>query len=308
MLSKLFGSKSKRNDESPPLAAGLKESIVSYLGVKSLPIMPKVAQQAFQLATSPNAEPEDYIAVVERDEGLSARVIKIANSVYYSRGTESKTISDAVTVIGVTELQCLMNATALSNFFPSRHALRATFWAHDVAVAITARLLAQTIRPNQADMAFLGGLMHDIGKLFMLQQHTANYEKVVAHGFEEGLETINGETLEYPFDHTQVGHLIAEKWHFTPELTACISRHHKPWNEIPKDSVVALVKTANILVHTLALGAGREANQARRIYEPMLPEAWEHLGIAESLRAEILKRAASTFEQEHSLYESWSNG
>jgi len=308
MLSKLFGRRSKQNEDHPPLADGVKQSIVSYLGVKSLPIMPKVAQQAFQLATSPNAEPEDYIAVVERDEGLSARVLKIANSVYYSRGTESKTITDAVTVIGVSELQCLMNATALSNFFPIRHPLRALFWAHDIAVAITAKTLANALRPDQADMAFLGGLMHDIGKLFMLQQHSNNYEKVVMRGFEEGLQSIDGETVAYPFDHTQVGHLIAERWHFTPELTAVISKHHRAWPEIPKDSVVALVKTANIIAHTLALGAGREANQARRIYEPMLPEAWEYLEVPESLRAELLERATSAFEQERSLYESWSNG
>jgi HD-like signal output (HDOD) protein len=157
-------------------------------------------------------------------------------------------------------------------------------------------------------MAFLGGLMHDIGKLFMLQQHAANYEKVVARGFEEGLQSIDGETVAYPFDHTQVGHLIAERWHFTQELTAVISKHHKAWQEIPKNSVVALVKTANIIAHALALGAGREANQARRIYEPMLPEAWNHLEVSEALRAQLLDRAASAFEQERSLYESWSNG
>ena len=308
MLSKLFRSKTKQNEAHPPLADGVQQSIVSYLGIKSLPIMPKVAQQAFQLATSPNAEPEDYIAVVEHDEGLSARVLKIANSVYYSRGSDSKTITDAVTVIGISELQCLMNATALSNFFPTRHPLRALFWAHDIAVAITARTLANTLRPAQADMAFLGGLMHDIGKLFMLQQHTTNYEKVVTKGYEEGLQSIDGETVAYPFDHTQVGHLIAERWHFTPELTAVISKHHKSWQEIPKDSIVALVKTANIIAHTLALGAGREANQARRIYEPMLPDAWNHLEVAKPLQGELLDRAASAFEQERSLYESWSNG
>jgi putative nucleotidyltransferase with HDIG domain len=308
MLSKLFGSKSKKPEEQPRLPDGVRQSIMSYLGIKSLPIMPKVAQQAFQLATNPNAEPEDYIAVVERDEGLTARVLKIANSVYYSRGTASKTIAEAITIIGATELKCLMNSTALSNFFPSRNPLRAQFWAHDIAVALTARTLAQLTTPAHTDMAFLGGLMHDVGKLFMLQQHTTKYEKVVVHGYSEGLESVEGEVIDYPFDHTQVGHLIAERWNFSPELTAVISRHHKPWKEIPTHSVLGIVKAANIIAHTLALGAGREANQARRIYEPMMPEAFEHLGIAEPMHKEILERAATTFEEERSLYESWSNG
>ena len=308
MLSKLFASKPKKTEEQLRLADGVRQSIMSYLGIKSLPMMPKVAQQAFQLATNPNAEPEDYIAIVERDEGLTARVLKIANSVYYNRGTGSKTISEAVTVIGATELKCLMNSTALSNFFPSRNPLRAQFWAHDIAVAITARTLAHVTTPAHTDMAFLGGLMHDVGKLFMLQQHTTKYEKVVARGYSDGLESVEGEVIEYPFDHTQVGHLIAERWNFSPELIAVISGHHKPWDQIPRHSVLGIVKTANIIAHTLALGAGREAHQARRIYEPMLPEAFQQIGVAEPMQNEILKRVASVFEEERSLYESWSNG
>ena len=63
--------------------------------------MPAAAQQAFQLATNPNADARDYIEVLEADEGLSARVLKLANSVFYDRGGGSKTISEAVMVISV---------------------------------------------------------------------------------------------------------------------------------------------------------------------------------------------------------------
>jgi HD-like signal output (HDOD) protein len=308
MLSKLFGSKSKSPEEAPPLADGVRQSIMSYLGMKSIPIMPKAAQQAFQLATNPNAEPEDYISVVERDEGLSARVLKVANSVYYNRGAGSKTIAEAMNVIGLTELKGLLNSSALSNFFPSRNHLRTNFWAHDVGVAITARVLARALNPSGTDQAFLGGLMHDIGKLLILQQHSGHYEKVVIHGYTEGLESVDAETITYPFDHTQVGHLIAERWNFSSDLTLVISHHHKPWREIQKNSITALVKASNIIAHTLGLGAGRETQQTRRIYEPKLAEAWEHLSVSESAQREILELAGSTFEQEHSLYESWSNG
>ena len=309
MLSKFFRSKSKDADDRPHLPDGVTQSILSYLGMKSIPVMPRAAQQAFQLATNPNSEAEDYVSIVEKDEGLSAKVLKVANSVYYDRGAGSKTIADAINVIGLTELKGLFNATALSNFFPSRHVLRAQFWAHDVAVAITSRVLARAINPSLTDQVFLGGLMHDIGKLLIVQQHTTHYERVVLHGYSEGLESTDAEVLEYPFDHTQVGHLIAERWNFSADLTTVISRHHKPWKDLPSGSTTAIVKAGNIIAHSLALGAGREANQARRIYEPMLAAAWEHLKVAsENLQKEILLSAAETFEQERSLYESWSRG
>ena len=63
--------------------------------------MPGAAQKAFQLATDPNAEARDFIEVIESDEALSARVIKIANSVYFDRGNKSATIEASVTVIGI---------------------------------------------------------------------------------------------------------------------------------------------------------------------------------------------------------------
>ena len=308
MLSKLFGSKSKGEEQRDNLADGVRQSILSYLGMKSIPIMPKAAQQAFQLATNPNAEASDYIAIVERDEGLSSRVLKIANSVFYDRGGGSKTIADAVNVIGLTELKGLLNSTSLSGLFPTRHPLRAHLWSHNVATAVTARFLARQILPSQTDQAFLGGLMHDIGKLLILQQHTVGYERLMKKGIADGLESINAETVEYPFDHTQVGHLIAERWSFSADLTEIISRHHRPWKDIPRLSVTGIVKASNIIAHATAMGTPRDMLSIRPIYDPMLPEAFEFLGVPEHTHKELVSQAQATFEQENELYESWSRG
>ena len=308
MLSKFFGSKSHSVDEATILADGVRRSILSYLGMKSIPIMPRAAQQAFQLSANPNAEAADYISIVEHDEGLSSRVLKIANSVFYDRGGGSKTIADAITVIGLTELKGLLNATSLSNLFPTRHPLRGQLWAHNVATAVTARFLARQLLPSLTDQAFLGGLMHDIGKLLILQQHTASYEKLIFRGMADGLESINAETLEYPFDHTQVGPLVAERWAFSADLTNIISRHHRPWKDIPRHSTVGLVKAANIIAHAKNLGVSRDLAPMRRAYEPMLAEMWEHIGVREPTQVDMLERASSTFNDENEMFESWSRG
>lgn len=107
--------------------------------------------------------------MIEVDEALAARVIKIANSVFFDRGNKSSSIEEAVLVIGLNELRNLLNANALSDIFRVGVA-REQLWAHDVAVALTSKQLAQRILPHQADSAFLAGLMHDIGKLLLLQR------------------------------------------------------------------------------------------------------------------------------------------
>jgi HD-like signal output (HDOD) protein len=163
MFKKLFGLGAKKDEEKQTLLPeAIRKSILHSLGLKSVPIMPGAAQQAFMLATNPNAEAHDYIEVLEADEGLSARILKIANSVFYDRGGGSRTIADAVNVVGLAELKNLLNATALSNLFPVRHHLRASFWTHNIATALTARVLSRSVYPTGTDQAFLAGLMHDI--------------------------------------------------------------------------------------------------------------------------------------------------
>lgn len=305
---KLFGAKKHSDEQLPALTDGVRQTILNSLGIHSIPMMPQAAQQAFQLATNPNAEAHDYIEVIEADEGLSARVLKIANSVFYDRGGGSKTIADAVNVVGISELKGLMNATALANVFPSRHPMRRQLWAHDISTAITARLLSRHLLPSCTDQAFLAGLMHDIGKLLMLQRHTDTYEKLVKRGLADGLESIQAEALEYPFDHTEVGHLIGERWNFSAELVTAIRKHHQPWEKIQQQSLVAIIKASNIVTHTLGLASTADSPSLRRIYEPLLPQAWDFLHVSSSMQRTLSEEARRCFEREFELFSSWGSG
>jgi putative nucleotidyltransferase with HDIG domain len=305
MLGKLFGSKKPVKEETPHLPDGVRQTILDSLGCRSIPSMPQAAQKAFLLATNPTADARDYTEVLECDEGLSARVLKLANSVFYDRGGGSKTIPEAVMVVGISELKGVLNATALANIFPIRHPLRSHFWSHDIATALTARLLARNLLPSQADQVFLGGLMHDIGKLLLLQKHTDTYDKLCKRGISDGLSSVEAELLEYPFDHTHVGHLIAERWNFSEDLTAIIRNHHRPWGEISYLSPTGLVKAANIITHALGLVQDRESNLLRSVYEPLLDEAWEHLRLPKSSQDSVTREAQRSFEEEYELYASW---
>ena len=151
MLKKLFGKKKKPEAEGlESLSPAIREAILQAVGGRSIPSMPGAAQKAFELATDPNAEARDFVEVIKADESLSARIIKISNSVFFDRGHGgSKTIEDAVMVIGISELRGLLNAGALSDLFPSRHPARTQLWANDIATGIAARLLAQRLLPGK---------------------------------------------------------------------------------------------------------------------------------------------------------------
>ncbi|MDC0358492.1 HDOD domain-containing protein [Oligoflexia bacterium] len=305
MFKKLFGKDSapKAEEAHRTLSLSVSRSIMGAVGAKGIPTMPGAAQKAFQLATDPNAEARDFIDVIESDESLSARVVKIANSVFFDRGKPSTSIEESVIVIGINELRCLLNATTLSEIFPSKHSARAQLWANDIATGLISRTLAQRFCQGKDDTAFLGGLMHDIGKLLLLQRVPADYSKILDlvrggnHDFCQAEESV------FPFDHTEAGLLIGEKWKFTKELLGIIRGHHNPWEEFSSTaSLPALVKAADLIAHSLGLGHPRGFGKFQNSCEKLLAEAWEFLGIAPDERRGLLQNVKRTFDLEFELY------
>jgi putative nucleotidyltransferase with HDIG domain len=301
-LDKLLGNKSKPVSDGarvPELSTSIEKSILGVLGSRAVPPMPGAAQRAFQLSTNPRAEARDFIEVIESDESLSARVVRIANSVYFDRGKKAQTIEDSVLVIGLNELRCLLNATSLAELYPSNHPFRTTLWTHDIAVALASKLLARRLLPGQEDLAFLGGLMHDIGKLAMLQRLGNDYMKAICVIQDEGCEFVTAEERTFPFTHVEVGLLIAQRWKFDDTIKAVVADHHRKPIGVQLSSVVGLADT---MCHALGIGHSPGFAKFQANYAEKAPQQMEILGLPaqeyKTLAADIQK----SFEFERDLY------
>lgn len=306
MFGGLFGKNKKRGgDEFEKLNPNIASLIISVVGARSIPLMPGAAQKAFKLSVDPKSEARDFVEVIESDEALSARVLKIANSVYFDRGKAADTIEESVTIIGINELRCLLSSTALSDMFPSSNKLRWNFWVNDVATGIIARSIAQRILPSKTEAAFLGGLMHDIGKLLLLQRVSGDYKQVMDQVRKEGCDFCQAEEQVFPFDHAEVGHLLADRWNFSPDLTAIIALHHKPWNQLRSKSeptLPAIIKAADIIAHSLGLGHPQDFLSVRNAREKQLGEVWEIIQISASEQKDSLHNFQAIFDKEFDLY------
>lgn len=303
----IFGRKRPKpeKDEPEKLSRAVESSILGTVGGKAIPAMPSAAQKAFQLATDPNAEARDFIDVIESDEALSARVLKIANSVYFDRGKPSNTVEESVLVIGINELRCLLNASSLSELFPSKHPYRRQFWTNDIATAIIAKTLAQRLLPSSQETCFLAGLMHDIGKLLLVQRASDLYEKVVALMQSKQLSFAEAEGEVFVFDHTEAGQLIAERWNFTPELIDAIRNHHRPLTDHPEPgvpSVTDIVQGADLIAHTLGLGHPSGYGSFQNRCEESLNDLWLVLGIPATGKRELLNGTKRAFELEYDIF------
>lgn len=306
MFGNLFGGKNKKKPASRPvLSPGVSSAILNTVGgQRAIPAMAKSAQRAFQLSTDPTSESRDFIEIIESDEALSARVIKIANSVYFDRGTPSNTVEQSVTVIGINELRCLLNANSLVEIFPTRHPARSQLWSNDIATALFARQLAKRSMPGKESIAFLAGLMHDVGKLLLIQRAAEDYAKVFRR-VAEGTDFTSAEGEFFVFDHTEAGLLVAERWNFPAEIAFVIRNHHQNWpdDQSFESELTRIVKAADIFAHALGIGHPSGFNRLRLRAQEDLETVGSQLNISSVEAANMLNEFKRLYENEKDLYE-----
>lgn len=302
MFGKLFGKKKKVESAQkyPALTTALERSILSTVGSGAIPSLPSVAQRAFQISTNPNADVDDFVDIIESDEALSSRLLRIANSVFYMRNEPTTSIPDAVRLIGLEEVKGLLNASTLSSLFPTNNRHRQYLWTNNIATAIIARGLASRFLSSRRSEAFLAGLMHDIGKLLLLQRSPTEYEKIfdMTRSGDRLFPECEGEF--FPFDHTEVGLLIAGRWNFSQELCHVIRMHHSPWSEfVPKAfDLTGLVKAADHIAHAAGIGHPKSFFGFQRAHQESLPDVYAYLGVVESAGQELFESMQATVEEE----------
>ncbi len=307
----MFGRRNGSESSAPtgklaPLSPGIRDRIMNAVGYKAIPPLPDSVQRAFELTVNPTADARDFITVIESDESLAARILKMANSVYFDRGSRCTTIDDAVGVIGLSELRNLLCSSSTTDIFPTKNPLRVTFWEHNLSVAIASRVLAKEFAPALSSSAFFAGLMHDIGKLILIQRAESGYREVVSHMRDGSTTLAEAELLVYPFDHTEVGQIIGESWSFPPEVILAIRHHHRPLQERSHiggtPTLCDLVMLANTLVHAHETSSHPDFRAIHTHAQGLLPSMWNLFNILPSQQPLLANSVKQTIEQERDLY------
>ena len=282
--------------------------IKNILGIRELESMPAQAAKAFQLASDPKATSLDFVKVIEKDEALSSRVVRVANSVYFFRGTTATDIEKAVANIGLNELRCLISATMLRSLLQSKHEARIQIWSNSVSVAIGCRLLSSYTNQTSDGEAFLGGLVHDLGKLIMIRKNGRLYERVIMFAGSGKQTFVEAEEEAFETTHTEVGKWVAEQWNFPQSIIGAIAQHHNPWptskSQMGKNtSLPVLVKCSDVISHALGIGHGRGMKGFQEQAKEMLSIVWKQLEIDSKIADGICQTFERQFRDEERIYD-----
>lgn len=258
-----------------------REQVLSRL--QQLPSLPTVVSALLASFDNEDIDIGQIAHQIGCDQGLTARVLRVANSSFYGLQSRVGTIHEAVVVLGFRAVRSMvlavgMNASFRGDLCPGFDVL--SYLRHCVAVGLAARAIAPLSGQNP-ELAFTSGVLHDIGQLVLASNFSAQYTATLAHRKAQDCFLIDAERAVLGMDHAEVGSLLAEIWRFPEPLHEAVARHHAPLG-----GLADLIHVADTLAHALALSDNE-------MVMPVDPAAWQRLGLTD----EKLKAALPQIEQ-----------
>ncbi len=216
------------------------------INIDKLPSFPAIIQEVERLINSKDSNAKDFEEVIEKDQVITAKILKIVNSPFYSLARKFTTISESVAYIGLDSLRSIIYSAAVSNLLkislPTYGYKREQLWKHSYSTAIFSKSIALKLgyKDKIAEELFVGGLIHDIGKIVL--GLLAKKENIVITNTSSEVNHLELEKKNFYFDHSEIGGLVADKWRLPDIHKSIITKHHSP-----STKVEAIVALANLL-------------------------------------------------------------
>ena len=223
--------------------------------IKDLPPLPSTAAKALELLSDPNSSADSVENAIAHDQALVAKLIKVSNSVLYGGYQKVISLRQALTRLGAKTTKSLILAASTRSYFLKGHKGIKTYgpqlWQHSVECGLAARRIASACGYDDPEVAFIGGIMHDIGKLAILMIDDKKYQEIQRVVLTERIMDIAAEMQIVGSSHTLIGRLLMEKWHMPISVRICAEFHHYPEQAGKHASLASIIAYANHLSHTL---------------------------------------------------------
>jgi HD-like signal output (HDOD) protein len=240
-------------------------------GCARLPSLRSIDSALRELLNAEGRYTTQISEIIRRDPSLTARLLRLVNSVYYGLTTPVNNIEEAVFYLGVRQIRQLATVTPIiedfqtlagNTPFPWR-----SFWQHCIATAIITREITNVtgIAVDEAD--YVAGLVHDVGKIVMAAAFPAQFAEVVQTVKRREATQLEAEKKILGMDHTELGGIYLEHHHLPPVMVETARYHHEPGRAAAYANIVASVQIADLLVRHADIG-----NSGNN--EPVNEEAW----------------------------------
>jgi putative nucleotidyltransferase with HDIG domain len=231
------------------------KELIKY--VEKLPAFPQSVTKVIELTSRAECSPKELVKVIEHDPVLTVKILKLVNSAFYGLSKPIKSINHGIVYAGFNTIKNLSVSIAAIGVLPRKNAIGFDIDAlllHSIGVAIVSKRLANSlsVNPKEASDYFIAGLLHDFGKVVLIQYKPDAYRQALDQAGDGSRPLYEAEKAVFGLDHAEVGALLAKTWNLPDHLVEGISRHHEP--DANPNKLVDCIFAADQVIHSLSFG------------------------------------------------------
>jgi putative nucleotidyltransferase with HDIG domain len=196
--------------------------------------------------------------IIRRDPSLTARLLRLVNSVYYGMAKPVKNIEEAVFYLGVRQIRQLAMVTPIIEDFQrlaeGRRFPWRQFWRHCIAVALMTREITDLMQSQDDEIDYVAGLIHDVGKIVMASAFPDHFTEIYNNRAQMTGDLLQWEKEVLGVDHAELGAMYLRKQRLPEVFVEIVQCHHIPQQARLQSGVTAAVHVADLLVRHTKIG------------------------------------------------------
>ena len=218
-----------------------------FKDVSDLPTIPAVVSKVVSQLENKLADPDEIADLILSDQVLAARVIRVVNSPLYHRKDQITSVKRALMLIGFKSVREMI----LTSYFVDGLKEKdqpfdmKMFWSHSFTVGAISRRIARIVNYPDIEKAYLVGILHDIGKVFLGHYCKDEYGRMLSGIRNTSITTHEAEYKYFGTTHSEVGLCLAQRWNFPAEYSDVISCHHSSEMAIADPLLTAIISLAD---------------------------------------------------------------
>lgn len=224
--------------------------------LRDLPALPGIVARVLKETESPDASAQSVEKLLSSDQALASKVLRVVNSAYYGLSGHVTSLSQAIMILGLSQVRNLVLSVSAVSLMkprtPRQQEMLKRFWLHAFGTAAATQLIAQEkrMKVNDSEALFLGGLLHDIGRLFLYSMFTQTYDQVLKYAADKQIPVLDAERRMLGLTHSDIGATMANAWKLPQALVDLIEKHEGPF-ESPCDQTIFAVHAGDRLTQHL---------------------------------------------------------
>lgn len=253
-----------------------------------LPFSPTVLKTLFiQTGGGSMASLEEVGETLSKDQGLTTRILSLANSAYYGLQAEVQSVPRAAAVLGMAEIRNIVLTLGV-NGLTTKYAMPKDFdlveyWKHQFFVAMIAKELSRMTDVGNPDNLFTVGLLHDIGKLITAMRRPDDWQAMYDLAESEEILPTEAEDQYWGLDHAVIGALVLKSWDLPANLVEPVNWHHSPALAPEHSNEAAVIGLADSVAHSVETPDGPYTQKVEELCLDVEIDMDEVMEVAEEL-------------------------